>query len=284
MMRYVIPYLIYSLAALACIFLQSEMFSNLQIFNAKPDLLLLVVLMSALKTDWKNGIAVGLLMGFWIDLLNGGYFGSNMVVYALIGGGAGVLGQRFPNRTYEGYFFLSVLASLLSGFLMLFVFQLVGANPPVGQSIAGIILPMTFYTSLIAFLFLPVVWIHRHRSGRKIGRIDLLGNGVIFVRGNEKVDMKNLAAYRAREKQRKMQHKREDRRRHYDKKKKVAAATARKKSANRRSSGQSHGQRPSYHSRSGNSRPPQQKRTTPPRKSKSNPQSRSSNQNGRRRR
>lgn len=282
-MRYVIPYLIYSLAALACIFLQSEMFSHLQIFNAKPDLLLLIVLMSSLKTDWKNGIMVGLLMGFWIDLLTGGYFGSNMVVYGLIGGAAGVLGQRFPNRTYEGYFFLSVLASLLSGFLMLFVFQLVGANPPVGQSIAGIILPMTFYTSLVTFLFLPVIWIHRHRSGKKIGRIDLLGNGLIFVRGNEKVDMKNLAAYRTREKQRKMQHKREYRRQRYDKKKKVAAAADRRKTSNRRSSGQSHGQRPSRNSHLGNGSSLKQ-RTKPPRKTGANSERRPSNQRERRRR
>lgn len=201
MMRYVIPYLIYSAVALCGILLQSALFSHLEIFNAKPDLLLLIVLMSGLKSDWKNGIVVGLLIGFWIDLFNAGYFGMNMVVYAVIGAICGLVGMKFPNRTYEGYFFTAVMASLLSGSLTLVLFHLLGAHFPVGQSIAGIIIPMTFYTSLMAFLFLPFVWIYRRLPGRKIGRIDLIGNGVIFVRGNEKVDAKMLEAHRRKQAQ-----------------------------------------------------------------------------------
>lgn len=204
MIRFVIPYVLYSFAALLCILLQSALFSHLQIFNVKPDLLLLLVLMSGLKSDWKNGIAVGLLAGFWIDLLNAGYFGMNMVVYAIIGALSGMIGSKFPNRTYEGYFFFAVMASLLSGFLTLALFHLLGATIPVGQSIAGIIIPMTFYTALMAFLGLPLVWIYRHISGRKIGRIDLIGNGVVIVRGNEKVDLSQLAARRRERSRRKL--------------------------------------------------------------------------------
>ena len=197
MIRYVVPYLLYSLAALICIFLQSEVFVHLQIFHARPDLLLLLVVMSAMKSDWKNGIAVGLLLGFWIDLMNAAYFGSNMVVYGLVGAVFGLLGTKFPHRTYEGYFFSAVAGSLMSGILMLMVLRLLGSPIPVGSTIGGIILPMTFYTSFIAFLGLPLIWFHRRNNRRKIGRIDLIGNGVIFVRGNETIDMKKVAARRS---------------------------------------------------------------------------------------
>ncbi len=202
MIRFVVPYILYSAIALVCIFLQSQLFSHVQIFNAKPDLLLLVLVMSSLKSDWKNGVALGLLLGFWIDLLNAGFFGTNMVVYGLVGVVCGLVGERFPDRTYEGYFFTVVAASLLSGFLTLAVFQLVGADLPTGQMIFGTIIPMTFYTSLLAFLCLPLIYLYRRGRGRKVGRIDLLGNGIIFVRGNEKVDMKKVAHERSESRRR----------------------------------------------------------------------------------
>lgn len=192
MMRFAVPYLLYSAAALICIFLQSAVFSYLEIFNAKPDLLLLLVVMSALKTDWKNGVAVGLLVGFWIDLMNAAYFGSNMVVYAVVGAAFGALGMRFPHRTYEGYFFTAVAATLLSGILMLAVLSMLGLPLAPGNSIGGIILPMTFYNALLTFFALPLVWLHR-RNGkrRKIRCIDLMGAGVVRVRGNEPVDIES---------------------------------------------------------------------------------------------
>lgn len=224
MRRYIIPYLIYSAAALVCIFLQSEVFAYLQIFNAKPDLLLLLVVMSGLKSDWKNGFAAGIVLGFWIDLLNGGYFGTNMVVYSIIGMICGLVGKRFPDRTYEGYFFTAVAATICDGFLNLFAFQIVGAKMPVWQTIIGTILPMTFYTSLIAFICLPLVFLYRRHKGRKIGRIDLLGYGVIFVRGNEKVDMAKVARRQAAVAKEKRVRLEQERRRAYEQKKRKATA------------------------------------------------------------
>ena len=196
MSRFVVPYLLYSLAALVCIFLQQEVFVHLQIFHAKPDLLLLLVVMSALKTDWKNGVAVGLLLGFWIDLMNAAYFGTNMVVYGLVGAAFGALGTRFPHRTYEGYFFTAVAGTLLSGLLMLGILNMLGMPIKAMPTIGGIILPMTFYNAVLAFLGLPLVWFHRRNNRRKLGRIDLTGGGVIFVRGNELIDMEKIKARR----------------------------------------------------------------------------------------
>ena len=224
MRRYIVPYLIYSGAALLCVFLQSAFFSYLQIFHTKPDLLLLLVVLGGLKSDWKNGFAGGILLGFWIDLLNGGYFGTNMVVYSLLGMVCGVLGKRFPDRTYEGYFFTAVAASLCAGFLHLTVFQIIGAGFPLWQTVIGTVLPMTFYTSLIAFFCLPFIFFYRRRKGSKIGRIDLLGNGVIFVRGQEKVDMAKVARHRAAVAKEKNRNRERERRRAYEQKKRRAAS------------------------------------------------------------
>jgi rod shape-determining protein MreD len=196
----------------------------LQIFNAKPDLLVLLVVMSGLKSDWKNGFAAGIVLGFWIDLFNGGYFGTNMVVYSIIGMICGVMGKRFPDRTYEGYFFTAVAATFCAGLMNLIVFEIIGADIPVWQTIIGTILPMTFYTSLIAFFCLPLVFLYRRQKGRKIGRIDLLGYGVIFVRGHEKVDMTKVARRHAAATKEKRARWEQERRRAYEQKKQRAAA------------------------------------------------------------
>lgn len=207
MIRFVVPYLIYSIAALFGIFLQSELFSYLQIFDAKPDLLLLIVVLGALKSDWKNGVAAGFVVGFWIDLLNGGYFGTNMIVYACTGALFGFIGTKFPKRSYEGYFFSAVVAAFFSGFLQLIVFGIVAGDIPVARSIGGIILPMVFYTSLIAFFCLPLIWLHRRNTGRKIGSIDLLGGGIVLVHGDDVIDMKKVMEER-REKRSQKRHER----------------------------------------------------------------------------
>lgn len=227
MIRYVVPYVLYSIAALVCIFLQSIVFVHLKIFNVVPDLLLIVVVLSALKSDWKNGVAVGLLLGFWIDLMNAAYFGTNMVAYSMVGAVFGLVGTKFPHRTYEGYFFSVLAGSFMSGFLMLMLLSLLGAIVPSGQTIGGIILPMAFYTALMMFLGLPLIWFHRSNNRRKIGRIDLIGNGVIFVKGNEVIDLKRLAARREAYRRKKSP------RQKHDKKRAAEQAEARRKSGNR---------------------------------------------------
>lgn len=268
MMRFIVPYALYSLLALVCIFLQSAVFVHLQIFHAVPDLLLLLVVLSALKSDWKNGIAVGLLLGFWIDLINAAYFGTNMVSYALVGGLFGLLGTKFPHRTYEGYFFSAVAASLISGFLMLMLLSLLGATVPAGQAVGGIILPMTFYTALMAFLGLPLIWFHRRNNRRKLGRIDLLGNGVIFVRGDEVIDKKRLAARREAYRRKKSPRQKHD--------KKRAAAEAEVRRSRHRHGDSRNGQRRT----SGNS--PESRNRTAVRNGKANPQRRSGKSRSRR--
>lgn len=272
MIRYVVPYVLYSIAALVCIFLQSVVFVHLKIFNVVPDLLLIVVVLSALKSDWKNGVAVGLLLGFWIDLMNAAYFGTNMVAYSMVGAVFGLVGTKFPHRTYEGYFFSVLAGSFMSGFLMLMLLSLLGATVPSGQTIGGIILPMAFYTALMMFLGLPLIWFHRSNNRRKIGRIDLIGNGVIFVKGNEVIDLKRLAARREAYRRKKSP------RQKHDKKRAAEQAEARRKSGNRNRKVRNHASGRSS-SASGTYR---NRRKSVNRNPRSNPQRRSQKQKSRR--
>lgn len=171
MLRRIFPYIFYSVLSILCVLLQSQLFIHLEIFHAVPDLVLLVVVFAGLRSDWRSGIILGIVMGFWPDLLNSAYFGLDMIVYAVIGGCCGTLGSKFPSRGYESNFFLAVAASIVCGILTLTVFNLVGADISFWQSFGGTVLPMTFYNALLVFICLPLFWLF-HKSQSHRGVID----------------------------------------------------------------------------------------------------------------
>ncbi len=190
MMLYIIPYLFYSLLALIGIFLQAEFFSFLTIFGVKPDLLVIIAIMAGLHTDSKNGAVAGGVVGLWADLLAGGYFGIHILVYAFIGYLAGCIKHKNIFKTYPGYFFIVLLGSLLSGILFIICYSLVGANYPFWRNFTAIVIPYSFYNSLLLVLSFPFIFVYRRFRGLKIGYVDMFGAGIILISDNKKVDMK----------------------------------------------------------------------------------------------
>lgn len=189
MMLYIIPYLFYSLLALLGIFLQGEFFSFIPIFGVKPDLLLIIALLAGLHTGEKNGAVAGAIVGFWADLLIAGYFGIHILVYALIGFLAGAIKNKKIFKTYPGYFFVILLASLASGILFVVGYTLVGANYGFWQSIFAVTIPYTLYNCILVVIFFPAIFIYRRYHGLRIGYVDMFGGGVILISGNRRVDL-----------------------------------------------------------------------------------------------
>lgn len=189
MMLYIIPYLFYSLLALLGILLQGEVFSFIPIFGVKPDLLLILALLAGFHTGEKNGAVAGAVVGFWADLLIAGYFGIHILVYALIGFLAGSIRNKRIFKSYPGYFFLVLLASLVSGILFVIGYTLVGANYGFWQSLFAITIPHTLYNCILVVIAFPAIFIYRRYHGLRIGYVDMFGGGVILITGNRRVDL-----------------------------------------------------------------------------------------------
>ncbi len=149
-MRPLMPYLIYSLVILVAIFLQAEIFSSLEIFGAKPDLLIIIVIVNAIKTDFSTGVLVGVLAGFIEDFLIGSYFGLNIIVLGALGGVFGYLKGKIHLNTFFAHFFAIFAGTMGAGLLYAILLAIVAGNVSVWQSFAGIVIPMTFYNLLIS--------------------------------------------------------------------------------------------------------------------------------------
>lgn len=188
MMRYALPYLFYTALALCGIFLQAEFFSYLQIFHTKPDLILIITVIAAIKTGWKNGGLAGVVMGFWLDILIGSYFGVNMIVFGCTGLIVGFAAQRIKLNFYPGQFFSVCLGTLISELIYLTCLNLIGVGLPWFSSIVGIIVPTAFYNALLMLLAIPFIYLYRRLHSTKIGYVDMSGGGIVLTKGNIPVD------------------------------------------------------------------------------------------------
>ncbi len=188
MMRYAVPYLFYSLLGMLGIFLQAEVFSFLEIFHAKPDFILIFTVIASIKTGWKNGGLAGAVMGFWLDVFIGSYFGINIIVFGCTGMLFGFLAERIKLNFYPGHFFSVCMATVISGLITLISMNLIGLGLPWLSSIAGIIFPTAFYNALLMLLAMPSIYLYRRFRGTKIGYVDMTGGGIVLTSGNTPID------------------------------------------------------------------------------------------------
>lgn len=184
MIRFLLPYVLYTLVILAAILLQSHLFSSLQIFGVKPDLLMILVIANAIRNDIATGVIVGLMAGLIEDLLVGSYFGLNILVLGLLGGILGYVKNKINLNTFFAHFLAVFAGTMGAGFLYALLLAIVGANVPLGQSIAAIVVPMTFYNLLVLLIVGPLVYYLHLRLGLHLKKVNLLGRGPTLVRRN----------------------------------------------------------------------------------------------------
>jgi len=121
-------YIVFIVFIIGFIFLQSAPFyENIGIRGVSPDLLLIMVSLSALILGPLPGQVIGFITGLVIDLIPpAGLLGISAFTFTLIGYGVGVVGQKiFGNSivlTISLLFFVTIIkAVVLSMFAALFL-------------------------------------------------------------------------------------------------------------------------------------------------------------------
>jgi len=147
----------YMLILLLFVPVQSLLMPSISLNGIQPDLGVILLYFIGLVYGELDGLLLGSLIGFLMDLFSGGSLGANLVSKALVGWGSGMIGRTVLNVnaffTLGSVFGLSLLNGLLS---FLFVYLITGGWG-FWASFRWVIAPEAFYNAILAtVLFLLI--------------------------------------------------------------------------------------------------------------------------------
>jgi len=134
------------------VFIQNTVLDSLQLFGVKPDLVLVLVIFSALLRGPKEGAFWGFVAGFLLDIAAGSYFGLQALTLMTAGYLAGVA----QTALYKDNPFVVALVTLVVGFLaglisyLLLLYLGIFISP--GTALGRIALFEAVYDALVALL------------------------------------------------------------------------------------------------------------------------------------
>ncbi len=133
--------------------LQATSLNRLSILGIKPDLLLILVIFLGLHKGPLSGAGYGFLAGILLDIFSPTPLGTNALSKTVLGFLAGAVA---PFLYFEAPFIQGLLLFLgmfLEGMILFILLSSFHLAPPFYYSFLYIILPASFYTSLLAPLF-----------------------------------------------------------------------------------------------------------------------------------
>jgi rod shape-determining protein MreD len=120
-------YVVFIIFVVLAIFFQStSLYDNINVRNAAPDFILIILCIAAFLSGPVPGEILGFVTGFVVDILSGGLLGLYAFTYTVIGYGVGLVGQRVLGKsvliTITLLFFVTLAkAAILSMFAALFL-------------------------------------------------------------------------------------------------------------------------------------------------------------------
>ena len=142
---------------LACVVLQTTLFTHLQIDGVAPDVGLVAVLAVAYEDGADTGAVFGFIMGLAIDLFLTTPLGLSALSFAVTGYAVGVFQQGVVRTTPWLAPILGGIGGLFGGLLFLTAGAIVGQPGFLSFDSLRIVIIASIYDALIAPLVFPVV-------------------------------------------------------------------------------------------------------------------------------
>lgn len=137
--------------------LQTTLVPALQVFNAVPSLVLVVVVGYTMEYGSHRGFMWAFIGGLWLDLLSGTPFGTSAVALLIVVAVIGLVSASI----YRGHVAILALAGLLAGVLYglitVGILTLLGRQTEWVEVIVGVILPNALYDAVLLPVLYPLV-------------------------------------------------------------------------------------------------------------------------------
>ena len=130
--------------------LQATVLNFLQIFNIKPDILLILLIFFSLNGGRSYGLGLGALSGIFSESTSGLPAGSAFFVYALGGLILGHLGHWLDQQRISSQISLTLIFTFLTYLSLFLIWQSSDLGLSLFQALIYIILPACLYTALIS--------------------------------------------------------------------------------------------------------------------------------------
>lgn len=132
--------------------LQTSFLPHFAIFGVVPDLVLVLVVVTARETDETFGGTVGLIAGILAFMLGDVGAALWILFYAALGFLTGVLSKYLLGKNYPSYLVFSAVACLVKLMYGLVLCALLSTDAQLGRALLGSLLPEAVITFLAAAL------------------------------------------------------------------------------------------------------------------------------------
>lgn len=153
MKRKIITFLI----ILVCFLLEGSLFQHLSFASIKPNLLIIITSAFGFMRGKKEGMAVGFVSGFLVDLFWGNILGFNMLLYVVIGYANGFFKRLFYDDDLILPIGLISVSELVYGLVTYVCMYMLQGDFAFMSHLTHIILPELVYTVLVTLVLYQVV-------------------------------------------------------------------------------------------------------------------------------
>ncbi len=138
--------------------LQSTVFSTLTIFGAKPDFLLVMVVLVGILQGHQSAARKGFVIGLLEDVFVGRLIGSNALVKAIVGFLTGQVEKEIIKENVLISIFMvwvfSVIHNLLYGLLLV----ILGLGSTLGLDFLRTLFTFAFFNAFLALILFPFLY------------------------------------------------------------------------------------------------------------------------------
>ncbi|MGQ0723140.1 MAG: rod shape-determining protein MreD [Candidatus Eiseniibacteriota bacterium] len=134
------------LALWLLVVLQTTIVPHIRVLDARPDLPLLLILLTALHEGPAGGALAGFVGGLFVDLSSPGALGLTSLIDALVAFGIGSLGGRLVRGSLTTRIVVALVATLVRDLALV----LAGAPDELVRALFRAIIPGAIYTALVA--------------------------------------------------------------------------------------------------------------------------------------